>query len=538
MSALGGVACGYRIRIEHLQLLIRHLAHEPAPSRDRRQLGLVVLCAAMFISAVDSTIVNVALPAIARDLDARFGALQWVIDGFLVCLAGMLLVGSGLADHFGRRRVFLLGLAGFGATSLLAALSQNVAELIAARVLMGAAAACVLPPALSLIAVMFSPQERPRALAVWAAVAGVGLALGPVLGGVLVQSVGWQAVFLVNVPVVIAAAPLGVLSLPESRRPGAPPLDLIGAGLSFLALSLVVFALIDGVHLGWSNLAVLVAAAGGLAAGVAFVGVELVRRAPLFDVTALLRPVVATGALVILAVYIAFLGVLFLLPQYLHYVRHTSTLFSGLALAPLGLGTLVAAPLVPRLIGVAGRRVTIAAGLAAMSASVALLLLIHRATGRLFVLIGAAVFGAMIPVTLVPATGAIMTDLGEEKAGDGGAINQFARQVGGAFGVAIIGSVFAAVYAHRVEAELGGFSAAARRQAGESIERAQALVARTGPELHNQLFARIDHSFDVAARVGFAVIVALLIAVAAAAMLGLASPGTPEVTPHRVVTDA
>ncbi|MBV9165422.1 MAG: MFS transporter [Solirubrobacterales bacterium] len=366
----------------YLHLPVGQLADEPAPGRDRRQLGLVVLCAAMFISAVDSTIVNVALPAISRDLVASVGALQWVVDGFLVCLAGMLLVGSGLADRFGRRRVFLLGLAGFGATSVLAAASQNVAELIAARVLMGAAAACVLPPALSLIAVIFSSEERPRALAVWAAVAGVGLALGPVLGGVLVQSVGWQAVFLVNVPVVVAAVPLGVLWLPESRRPGAPALDLIGVGLSVLALALVVFALIEGVHLGWGNPAVLAAAVGGLAAGVAFVRVELVRSAPLFDVTALLRPGVATGALVILAIYISFLGVLFLLPQYLHYVRHESTLFSGLLLAPLGVCTLVAAPLAPRLTGVLGRRVTVAAGLAAMSAAVALLLWIHRDTGR------------------------------------------------------------------------------------------------------------------------------------------------------------
>jgi Na+/melibiose symporter-like transporter len=271
---------------------------------------------------------------------------------------------------------------------------------------------------------------------------------------------------------------------------------------------------------------------------VAFVRVELGRRAPLFDVRALLRPVVATGSLVILAIYISFLGVLFLLPQYLHYVRHESTLFSGLLLAPLGVCTLLAAPLAPRLARAVGRRVTVAAGLAAMSAAVALLLLIHRTSGRPLVVTGAALFGAMIPVTLVPATGAIMADLGEEKAGDGGAINQLARQVGAALGVAIIGSVFAAIYAHRVADQLSGFSAAAKRQASESIERAQALVAGTGPELHRQLLARIDHSFDVAARFGFVVTVALLIAAAAAATLGLGSRGTPEVTPRAMVTDA
>ena len=146
-----------------------------------------------------------------------------MLDAFLVCLAGTLLVGSGLADHFGRRRVFLAGFTGFAITSVLAALAQTPGELIAARVPTGASAACVLPPALSLIAVMFPPAERPGALAVWASVAGIGLAAGPVLGGILVPSVGWQSVFLVNVPFAIAAVPLGLRWLPESTRPGAPP---------------------------------------------------------------------------------------------------------------------------------------------------------------------------------------------------------------------------------------------------------------------------------------------------------------------------
>ena len=475
----------------------------------------------MFISAVDSTIVNVALPDISRDLNARLGGLQWVIDGFLVSVGGMLLVGSGLADRFGRRRVFLGGFIGFGATSVVAALSQTTGELIVARLMMGAAAACVLPPALSLVAVMFPPDERPRALAVWTTVAGLGFALGPVLGGLLVPSIGWQAVFLVNVPVAIVAVPLGMRVLPESHRPGTPPLDLVGVGLSIVALASIVFALIDGVHAGWTDPAVLTVALVGLVAGASFVRVELRRPEPLFDVSLLGRPAVAAGTVVILAVYIAFLGLLFLLPQYLHYVRDQSTLDSGLSLAPLGIGTLITAPFTARVVARFGARATLAGGLAAMSGSVALLLLLHRSTTVLLVLVSMALFGAMIPLTVTPATGVIMGDLAEEKAGDGGAINQLARQVGGALGVAIIGSIFAAIYAHHIVSALVGFSHAAGERATQSIAAAQKIVASTGSPLHENLLVRISHTFDVAARVGFAVTVALLLGAAVVATVAL-----------------
>jgi EmrB/QacA subfamily drug resistance transporter len=476
----------------------------------------------MFISAVDSTIVNVALPDIAHDLGARLGQLQWVIDGFLVALAGTLLLGSGLADRYGRRRVFLLGLAGFGATSILAALSQTAGELIAARVLMGVAAACVLPPALPLLAVMFPPAERPRALAVWTAVAGIGLALGPVLGGVLVQTLGWQAVFLVNVPVTIVAVPLGLRSLPESRRPGTPPLDLGGIALSMIALACVVYTLIEGVHTGWTHPSVLLTACVGVASGIAFFWVELRSAAPLFDVRVLTRRAVAGGALVILLAYLSFLGMLFVLPQYLRYVRHESTLASGLTLAPLGIACLVTAPMAPRAGRVLGRRAAIVAGMVVMAAGVGMLLLIHRSDGLVIVLISVALFGAMVPFTITLSTGVVMLDLGEAKAGDGGAINQLARQVGGALGVAIIGSVFAAVFANRIEALLPGFSAVVRHRAEESIQQAQKVIALAPPAIRAHLLTSISHSFDVAARVGFATTTGLLLvgAVVAAVTLG------------------
>ncbi|MEI7626543.1 MAG: MFS transporter, partial [Actinomycetota bacterium] len=262
----------------------------------RRWLGLCVICAATFISGVDTTIVNVALPAIADDLGATFSDLQWVIDGFLVILAGTLLIGSGLADRFGRKRIFVISLLAFALTSMLAVLATNPTQLILARVLMGAAAAGLLPTALSLLAVMFAPSERAKAVGIWTAVAGIGVGFGPLIGSILLELSGWQAVFLINVPVCLAAAVFAIAILPESRRPGVPPMDLLGAAASIVALGGIVFALIEGGSHGFGQMSVLVALGLGIAATAAFVALELRRQSPLFDVRILRRAPVFSGA--------------------------------------------------------------------------------------------------------------------------------------------------------------------------------------------------------------------------------------------------
>ena len=476
----------------------------------------------MFISAVDMTIVNVALPEISQDLNAGVGELQWVLAAFLVALAGLLLVGSGLADRFGRKRVFLGGMAAFAAASVLCALAPSPAALIAARALMGAAATCVLPPALSLIAVMFPPEERPRALGIWAAVAGAGLVLGPVLGGLLVREVGWEAVFLVNVPVAFVVVPTGLRVLPESTRAGTPPLDLLGVALSIASLGGIVFALIEGPDAGWSSPEVILTGAIGLVAGVLFVGAELRRRNPLFDVRVLVRPAVAAGAVAILSVYIAFLGTMFLLPQYLQYVQDRSVVAAGLLLAPFGVGAAIGARYNARVFAALGPRLTVSGGLVALAASTALFLVLGRTTSIAVVLIGTGLIGVLISLAVPPATAVIMNDLGDEKAGDGGAVNQLARQVGGALGVAIVGTVFAAVYTNRIDHELGELSAPRRERATESIEEARDVLDGVGGALREQLTARVDDAFDVAARAGFGVCVGVLLLAAVVAALALA----------------
>jgi DHA2 family multidrug resistance protein-like MFS transporter len=475
----------------------------------------------MFISAVDMTVVNVALPDISEDLNAGVGELQWVLDGFLVALAGLLLVGSGLADRFGRKRVFLAGMAAFGAASVLCALSPSPEALIGARVLMGAAAACVLPPALSLIAVMFPPEERAQALGVWAAVAGAGLVLGPVLGGVLVHEVGWEAVFLINVPVALVVVPAGLAVLPESTRPGSPPLDLLGASLSIVSLGGVVFALIEGPDAGWSSPEVIASGSMGLLAGVVFVRSELRRRHPLFDVGVLARPAVAAAAMTILSVYIAFLGTMFLLPQYLQYVHDRSVVATGLLLMPLGVGTAIGARYNARVFAALGARRTIGGGLVALAASTGLFLLLGRTTSVAVVVVGAALIGLLIALVVAPATAVIMNDLGDEKAGDGGAVNQLARQVGGALGVAIVGTVFAGVYGNQIDAKLARLSGSRRERATQSIEEARDVVEGVSQPLRDQLIARVDDAFDFAARIGFGVCVGVLLLAAAVAAAAL-----------------
>jgi EmrB/QacA subfamily drug resistance transporter len=470
----------------------------------------------MFISAMDMTIVNVALPDMSNDLDAGIGELQWVLDAFLVSLAGLLLVGSGLADRFGRRRVFLSGFVGFAAASVLTAVSQTVGEVIAARVLMGVAAACVLPPALSLLAVLFPPELRPKAVGIWSAVGGLGLALGPVVGGVLVDVAGWRWVFLVNVPFVLLAAPLGLRLLPESRRPGAPPLDLPGVALSTLALTGVVFALIEGVDAGWTSPVVLCAAAVGIAAGVAFFAVELGRAQPLFDVRVLARPRVAAGAFAIFACYIATLGMLFLVPQYVQYVQDHSALASGLELAPFGLGLGVFAAVSGRLVPRYGLRVVLLAGLLTAAAGFVPLLLLSADSSAALVVLGTGIVGCGFGLTFPPATAVIMNDLGTEKAGDGAAVNQLARQFGGALGVAIVGSVFAAIYAAQV-ADDSRVPAAAK----ESIEGATGVASRLHGAARVDLLNDAVTSFDVAARWGLAVCMAAVLLSAASAAIGL-----------------
>jgi EmrB/QacA subfamily drug resistance transporter len=371
--------------------------------------------------------------------------------------------------------------------------------------------------------VIFPPELRPKALGVWSGVAGVGLALGPVAGGVLVEVAGWQWVFLVNVPFVLIAAPLGLRWLPESRRPGAPPLDLAGAALSTLTLGGIVFALIEGVDAGWTSPAVLGAAAVGVTGCAAFLAVELRRAHPLFDVRVLARPHVAAGAGAILATYIGILGMLFLLPQYAQYVQGESPLIAGLELAPFGIGLGLLAAVSGRLVPRFGARAVLLVGLLTASAGFIPLLFLSGGSSAALIVLGTGVVGAGMGLCFPPATAVIMNDLGLEKAGDGAAVNQLSRQVGGALGVAIVGSLFAAIYAANVRED-----DSVPASAEESIEHATDIADQLDGAARADLLADAVSSFDTAAGWGLAFCMGVVLLSAAGAAIGLSRAGSAE----------
>jgi EmrB/QacA subfamily drug resistance transporter len=484
-----------------------HLRGHTAPDETTvpvryRWLALIVLCLAIFISTVDTTVVNVALPEMSRDLGATTSQLQWILDSYTIALAGFILLGGGLADRFGRKRVFIGGMGVFALTSLLATFASSAGELIAYRAAMGFGAALIFPPALSLVAVIFPPAERRTAIAVWSVVAGVGLAMGPVIGGALLNEFWWGSAFFVNVPVALVGIVAALVFLPESRRPGAPPLDLVGAGLSILALGFVIYGIIEGPHTGWANAEIAGALALGVLALGAFIWWELRQRDPLFDVRVLGNPAVLAGFTTLFLFYIAFLGIEFLIPQYLQSVEGETALAAGVVMLPLGLGQVVLAPVTPRLLDRIGARRLMTGTLAGIGTGAVVLSLLTDAGGIALIVAGLVLTSASLALGFAPATAVVLNALPVAKAGDGSEVNQLARQVGAAFGIALIGSIFAGVYSSELTSETGALTDKQADTVDRSISDAQSVAEELGGARGVALTDAADDAFERGAEVG------------------------------------
>jgi EmrB/QacA subfamily drug resistance transporter len=441
----------------------------------RRWAALGVLCLSLLAIVVDNTIVNVALPTLARDLDADLSALQWVVDAYTLVFAGLLLLAGTLGDRFGRRRTLLAGLGVFAVASAAAAASGGDDALIAARAVMGAGAAFIMPATLSLVVGVFSdPRERATAVGVWAATAGVGVALGPVVGGVLLDHFAWGAIFLVNVPLCALAIATGALVVPESRDPAARPIDWVGAALSGVALVAFVWAVIEAPEAGWTSARVLAAGAVAVVAGAAFAAQQRRTADPLLDLGLFRDPRFSAASVTIMVLFFALFGFLFLATQYLQFVLGHSPSAAGVRVLPYAGAMIVCAMLSAGLVRRLGTRPVATAGMVLFAGglAVAATVTVHGGYGRLAVAF--VLMGAGMGLAGAPATESITGSLPPERANIGSAVNDTTRELGGALGVAIVGSLLSSLYAARLADALpdgipGPVAAAAKHSLGAAV---------------------------------------------------------------------
>ena len=412
---------------------------------NRRWWTLGVLCLSLLIVGIDTSILNVALPTLVREVGASTSELQWIVDAYVVVFAGLLLMMGSVADRFGRKRVLTIGLLVFGAASAGAALSDSSTPLIICRAVMGIGAAMIMPATLSILANVFTDaRERRRAIAYWSMMNAAATTLGPLTGGLLLRRFWWGSVFLVNVPMVLLALALGRWLVPESRNPEAARLDVAGAGLSTAGLSVLLWAIISGPDSGWTSAAVLGAFAMTIVLLALFVVWELRTPDPMLDVRSFADRRLSAAAGCVTIAMVALAGTMFLMPQLLQFVKGYSPLSSGMHVAlPLLTVNFLIMPLSPRLTERFGPKRMVTLGLMSAACGLVAISFTKPETGYPNLLLGLLLMGTGFSLFLPAATDAIMSTLPPTKAGSGSAINQTSRTVGQAIGVAISGSLAA-----------------------------------------------------------------------------------------------
>ena len=491
----------------------------------RRRQILGVLCLSLLIVVIDNTILNTALPTLARQLHATTTDLQWIIDAYTLTFAALLVFAGGLGDRFGRRGALLTGLAIFGLGSTAAGLSHSAGELIAFRAAMGVGAAFVMPATLSIINTVFPPRERAQAIAAWSAVAGVAIVLGPTLGGLLLIHFAWSSVFFVNVPLVaiaLVAVRTVIPSLPGAARTGR--MDVLGAALSGLAMLAGIDAVIEAPNVGWTSARTLgeLGLAALLLAG--FVVRELRTEHPLIDVRVFAHRAFSAATSAVGLTFLVMFGSLFALTQYLQLVHGYSPLGAGLRALPFGFAVMVTAPSSSLLVKRLGIRVVIPTGLLAMAGGLFVLTGATATTGLLQLSIGAGLMGAGMGLVLAPAGESMMSVLPVEQSGVGSAVNDTIQEFGGSLGVAVIGSIVSAAY--RTHMHSSHLPAAILHHAGSSIGAAYVTAAHL-PHEAAPILAAAHGAFTSAMTTGFTV--AGVIAALAALGLSFALPSRSAV---------
>src|SRR5215475_2316504 len=493
---------------------------------------LVALLLAAFLVNLDTTLVNVALPAMVRELHATTTQLQWVVDAFNLVFAALLLTFGSLSDRLGRKSMLLAGLAVFGIASFVGGFTTDPAQLIAARAVMGLGAAMTFPATLSLIANVFTQRkERARAIGLWGAIAGAAIATGPIVGGWLLEHYSWAAIFIAMAPVAAVAAAAVALAVPASKDPDAAAVDIPGLVLSAAAMALLVFTIIEAPDYGWGSPRSIAGFAVGAVLLAAFIGWERRAAHPMLDVRLFrnMRFSAASGAVTV--AFFTLFGFIFLMTQYFQFIRGYGPLETGVRLLPValsvGAGSVVGTQLAVR----AGTKLVVTTGLVAMTAFYVWVAAVTTTTTSYGIISAQmVVYGLGMGFTSAPATESIMGAVSARHAGVGSAVNDSTRLLGGTLGVAVIGSVYASLYSSRLTARLpadlpGQVSALAHQSVGAALAvagRATAAgQAATGQVIHTAATNAFVHGLSVGC------LVAGLVAAAGAVLAVLFLPAQP-----------
>src|SRR3954469_24076199 len=403
---------------------------------------LVVTCLGQFMVLLDNTIVGAVLPDLQHRLDTGLTGLQWIVDAYVLLVAMLLLSGGVFADRFGRKRVYLAGVAVFTAASLWCSLAPSVGWLISGRVLQGVGAAALSPASLALLAAAYPvPQERIKAIGLWAGFSGIGLAAGPVAGGVLADAFGWPAIFLVNLPIGAVLLLVGLRSLEEARNPSAPAIDIPGTVLSVLAVGVLTYGLIEGGARGWTSPVILGSFVTAVILLAAFIAVEARRTAPMLPLRLFRQRLFTVSNTAMIVVGFALMGSSFFFSQFFVYVQGSSILRAGRQPLPVSLAMVIVSPSAARLAARHGFRIVVTIGLALAGLGLLALGFVHAGTGYGNVWWRLGLAGIGFALTLSPLTGAAIQAVSPQEGGLASGVSSTTRQIGAVLGVAVLGAV-------------------------------------------------------------------------------------------------
>lgn len=487
----------------------------------RRWWILGVVSFAAFTLFADNTIVNTALPSISRDLDASTSQLQWIVDSYVLMLAGLLLVGGAIGDLFGRRRWFGIGLGIFGLGATVAALSSSSEQLILGRAIQGMGGALIMPATLSIISNVFPANERAKAIGIWTGVTGLAMGFGPALGGYIVDASDWQTVFWLHLPAV-ALTLAGLVIIPESRDARTRSLDIPGAIFGTAALTSLVFGIIEGGEASWTSSIVVCSFLASALAGAAFVLVETRTTNPMLPLHFFKQRQFTAAVVIIGLVFFSVAVTFFFLTQFYQFVQGRTAFEAGVLGIPVAIAMGVGAPLSGIFVKRIGAKALVATAMTSCAIGLAMLSVVDANTSTLQIVSIMCFFGLAGGLGLVPLTDIVMASVPADEAGVASAVNDVSRELGAALGIAVIGSVVSGAYRSNIEQGLGGsVPGEAVHGAGEGLGVAATLAGSLPGDMASHVLQVANAGFVDAIGIGFLLSAAVMVAPIAIAALFL-----------------